>query len=467
MAKIELIEFKNKFAQLGEDFYSLVKPTGFDRPFLVSFNEDAAALIGLDKAPTQNPDFAQYFCGNKLIPNGVYLSSVYAGHQFGTYVPQLGDGRAILIGEANGYEVQLKGSGKTPYSRFGDGRAVLRSTTREYLCSEAMHNLGIPTTRALCIIGSDEDVRRERIEKGAMLTRLAPSHIRFGHFEYFYYTNQHDNLRKLADFVIKYFYSGQNYDEFFESVTLRTAQLIAQWQAVGFAHGVLNTDNMSILGLTIDYGPFGFLDNYDPNFICNHSDIGGRYAFDQQPAIGRWNLYALAQALSPLVDFGHTAEILKKYQPELVKTYMRLMRNKLGLERELAEDPELIRDILNLLEKNHIDYTNFFRQLSDENLRDWFLDREAYDIWFRRYETRLAKEAGKTHDLMKRSNPKYILRNYLAENAIQAATMKQDYQEIDNLLKLLRKPYAEQPDMQEYAKAPPEWGKHLEISCSS
>lgn len=468
MAKIKDLNFKNKFANLGEGFYTQLSPTGFANPFLVSFNKSAAEEIGIDANITAKTAI-EYFSGQKPLPGATSLASVYAGHQFGSYVPQLGDGRAIMVGEANGYEIQLKGSGKTPYSRFGDGRAVLRSTIREYLCSEAMHSLGIPTTRALCIIGSDEDIQRETVEKAAMLTRLSPSHIRFGHFEYFFYTGQHDKLRELADFTIANYYEGHNYENFFEQVVIRTAGLIAKWQAYGFAYGVMNTDNMSILGLTIDYGPFGFMEAYNPGYICNHSDYSGRYAFDQQPSIGLWNLYALAQSLSPLISTEALSKIIQKYQPVLVSAYSQLMRHKLGLETEEAADQQLVKDILDLLAANQVDYTNFFRKLSSglPGLRDEFLDRGSFDNWHKTYRNRRLREGGGGEKLMLQANPKYILRNYLAETAIREASLKHEYKEITTLLAILQKPYDEQPEMDNYAKEPPEWGKHLEVSCSS
>ncbi|MEW6613804.1 MAG: protein adenylyltransferase SelO family protein, partial [Pseudomonadota bacterium] len=296
MRPLEDLDFDNSFARLPEPFYSRVMPTPVPAPELLSYNETAAALLDLDPREAQRPEFVEYFSGNRPLPGSEPLAALYAGHQFGHYVPQLGDGRAILLGEVRNragerWELQLKGAGRTPYSRGGDGRAVLRSTIREYLCSEAMHGLGIPSTRALCIVGSELEVYRESVERGAVLLRLAPSHVRFGSFEVFFYRDQHAELKLLADYVIERHYpeladGDDRYVRFFQEVVLRTARLLAQWQAVGFAHGVMNTDNMSILGLTLDYGPFGFLDRYDPGFICNHSDHAGRYAFDRQPQIG-------------------------------------------------------------------------------------------------------------------------------------------------------------------------------------
>ncbi|MCY7348205.1 MAG: YdiU family protein, partial [Pyrinomonadaceae bacterium] len=358
MKTLDQIQFDNTYTHLPETFYRRVKPTALPAPYLVSFNESAAKLIGLDPQEAAQPEFAEYFSGNKLLPNSDPISAIYAGHQFGTFVSQLGDGRAILLGEAvneNGkrFDIQLKGAGPTPFSRMGDGRAVLRSTIREYLCAEAMHALGIPTTRSLCIVGSDAPVYREEVETSAVLTRLAPSHVRFGSFELFYYRGQYEQIQTLADYVIAEFYpqfavSKNKYLEFLREIVHRTAKLIAQWQAVGFAHGVMNTDNMSILGLTIDYGPFGFLDEYDENYICNHSDYAGRYAFNQQPNVGLWNLYKLAQTLVPLIEPEAAEAVLAEYQEVFFERLIELMRGKLGLRHVQPNDNELFSDLLEI-----------------------------------------------------------------------------------------------------------------------
>lgn len=491
MRTLEELNFHNTYARLPESFYSRVTPTPFSKPpYLVSFNAAAAALIDLDPKEAARPEFADYFSGGRALPGSEPIALLYAGHQFGQYVPRLGDGRAILLGEvvneAGGkWDLHLKGAGQTPYSRDGDGRAVLRSTIREYLCSEAMHGLGIPTTRGLCIMGSDEEVLREEgVETAAMLIRLAPTHVRFGSFETFYYRGQPESLRRLADYVLaQYFPHLQGADDrclrFLTEVVIRTAQLMANWQAVGFAHGVMNTDNMSILGLTLDYGPFGFLDDYNPGFICNHSDRGGRYAFHRQPDIGKWNLHALAQALLPLMSEDEAKQALAAYEPALVEHYRDLMRQKLGLLEWRPEDGDLVTGLLSIMQANHVDYTNCFRALGDFRsnpdalnapLRDLFLDRAAFDAWAARYRARLRAEGG--HDVerkerMNRANPKYVLRNYLAHTAIIQATEKKDFTEIARLLELLQDPYTERPDMEPYAAPPPEWGKHISVSCSS
>ena len=487
--QLEEVKFDNTYARLPEAFYAKLNPTSFDSPpYLISFNPAAAELIDLDPEQAKRPEFAGVFGGSMLVPGMEPLAMLYSGHQFGVYVPQLGDGRAILLGEVRNErgekcDLHLKGAGLTPFSREGDGRAVLRSTIREYLCSEAMHGLGIPTTRALCIVGSDHQVYREQVETGAMLVRMAPSHVRFGSFEILYYRKQHEQLKILADYVIANHFPNlvhgpDKYARFFSEVVERTARLIAQWQAIGWAHGVMNTDNMSIHGITLDYGPFGFIDDYDPGFICNHSDHNGRYAFNQQPYIGLWNLSCLAQALLPLAQKEELKAALDRYTPLCEGQYMELMRAKFGLIETKEEDASLIQDLLALMQLHHVDYTSFLRALGlfqtgsaslNEPLRDLFLDRESFDKWAHRYEERLREERSRGEDRlirMNRVNPKYVLRNYLAQTAIEKAQQK-DFSEIDRLLTLLQNPYSDQPSMDVYAAPPPNWGKHLAVSCSS
>lgn len=487
--QLETLSFDNTYARLSEAFYAKLNPTPFSEPpYLISFNPAAAELIDLDPEQAKRPEFAAVFGGSMLVPGMDPLAMRYSGHQFGVYVPQLGDGRAILLGEVRNergekWDLHLKGAGLTPFSREGDGRAVLRSTIREYLCSEAMHGLGIPTTRALCIVGSDHKVYREQIETGAIVVRMAPSHVRFGSFEILYYRKQLEQLTVLADYVIAQHYPhlvdvSDKYARFFSEVVERTARLIAQWQAVGWAHGVMNTDNMSIHGITLDYGPFGFIDDYDPGFICNHSDHNGRYAFNQQPYVGLWNLSCLAQALLPLAEKEDLKAALDCYTPLCEGRYMELMRAKCGLIEMRDDDAPLIQDILALMQLHHVDYTNFFRTLSlfqtgpeslNESVRDFFLDRESFDQWACRYKDRLREEGSQDEDRLVRmncANPKYVLRNYLAQTAIEKA-QKKDYSEIDRLLTLLQNPYSDQPGMESYAASPPNWGKHLSVSCSS
>ena len=492
---LKSIPLHTSFLALGEQFLSEVAPTPLNSESkLIHFNNNAAQLLNLKKGIEQEQQFVDVFSGKHALQDATPFAMLYAGHQFGHLNPQLGDGRAIIIAEVKNaenqkWELQLKGSGPTPYSRGADGRAVLRSTIREYLCSEAMHGLGIPTTRALCMTGCDDEVYRENIETAAILTRLAPSHIRFGSFEIFYYRHQYDHIRTLADHVIEHHYpallSEKNpYLSLLTEVIKRTATLIAQWQSVGFAHGVMNTDNMSVLGLTLDYGPYGFLDSYQPGYICNHSDYQGRYAFDQQPNIGLFNLSCFAQALLPLID-NHpdkAAELAKKelepYQTIFISQFAKLMRLKLGLEKIELEDQQLVKELLHLMEQDKVDYTILFRRLCDFNsveltnnhgIRDIFMQRDKYDLWAKKYQQRLKNENNSDEQRsikMKKVNPKYILRNYMAETAIQKAD-KKDYSEIERLFNLLQNPFDEQPENEHYAGFPPEWAQEISVSCSS
>jgi uncharacterized protein YdiU (UPF0061 family) len=490
LRRIEQLPFENRYATLPDRFHARLRPTPLPDPYLVAFNPDAAPLIGLDPAEAERPEFAAYFAGN-LVPAGAEpLAAVYAGHQFGVWVPQLGDGRAILLGEvraADGpgrWDVQLKGSGRTPYSRMGDGRAVLRSTIREYLCSEAMHGLGIPTTRALAIVGSNAPVIRENVETAAVLTRMAPTHVRFGTFEFFCWSRQPEAVRTLADHVLAEHYAElaggpDAYVRLLTTVVDRTARLIADWMAVGFCHGVMNTDNMSILGLTIDYGPFGFLDGFDWGHVCNHSDGTGRYAYRMQPGIAYWNLERLAQALSPLVPAAAAQAALEPFEPTFLAAYGERMTAKLGLEAKHEDDDELVRELLALMHESRTDYTIFFRRLApfDDGdatdgapLRDFFVDREKFDAWAQRYRERLAWEssdARRRRERMNRVNPKYVLRNHLAEVAIRKARDERDYGEIERLRRLLARPFDEQPEMEAYAALPPDWAGSIAVSCSS
>lgn len=444
------------FSKLPEEFYSKVEPTSFEKPQLVAVSNAALKTLGLKKA-----DVTAEIFGGKKTGSAENIASVYAGHQFGSFVPQLGDGRAIMLGEVNGYELQLKGSGKTPYSRFGDGRAVLRSCIREFLCSESMHALGIPTTRALCVVGSNEPVQRETIESAAMVTRFARSHIRFGHFEFFHYRGEKERVKELVDFTISNYFEGASIDEFYDEVVTRTAKLIAHWQAVGFCHGVMNTDNMSILGLTIDYGPFGFLGKYDARHICNHSDQTGRYAYDQQPGIGLWNLQALAEALSTILPYEQAIRSLQNYQSVLIAEYAKLMRAKLGLLEAHDEDLYLVSGLLNLMQEQGTDYTNFFRNLCNAQVPDGFKE------WKNKYDERLKAEPNpKRESQMKAVNPKYILRNHLAQNAIEKAE-KGDFTETAKLLKILEKSYEDQTVDNDYSSPLPDGEEELCVSCSS
>lgn len=486
LAGVDLgLAWRNSFAALGPSFYTPLAPTPLPAPYWVGVSHATAREIGLQSHWLQSPQGLQAFTGNQSIAGAQTLASVYSGHQFGNWAGQLGDGRAILLGEtASGHELQLKGAGLTPYSRMGDGRAVLRSSIREFLCAEAMHGLGIPTTRSLCVTGSDAPVRREEIETAAVVTRVAPSFVRFGHFEHFSAREQHAELRQLADYVIDRFYpecrnterfAGNAYAAFLEQVSERTAAMVAQWQAVGFCHGVMNTDNMSILGLTIDYGPFQFLDAFNPDHICNHSDERGRYAYNRQPNIAYWNLFCLGQALLPLIDDQALAlAALESYKAVFPQALEARMGAKLGLAQAQEGDREIIETILGLLARDKVDYTIFWRSLTRhiggepvDIVRDLFLDRAGFDAWLARLSARLAPhDRAQAAARMRQANPKFVLRNHLGELAIRQAKLK-DYSGVQTLLDLLQAPYDEHPQHEDMAGFPPDWAGTIEISCSS
>jgi uncharacterized protein YdiU (UPF0061 family) len=468
-------------------------PTPLPAPYFVAASARAAALVGLNPAELAHDDFVAAFTGNAVPPRAKPLSAVYSGHQFGHWAGQLGDGRAILLGQLPGpngpMELQLKGAGMTPYSRMGDGRAVLRSSIREFLCSEAMAALGIPTTRALMVTGSQQGVMRETMETSAVVTRMAPSFVRFGSFEHWHYRNKHEELRTLADYVIRDFYpelagADNPYLALLSEVTQRTARMIAGWQAVGFMHGVMNTDNMSILGLTLDYGPFGFMEAFDVDHICNHTDQGGRYSYANQVPVGHWNCYALANALLPLIKDTDAAQAaLEVYVDAYGERFDTLMHAKLGLTSVRENDRALFDAMFKLMQENHVDFTLFFRRLSglrvtaadsevaalDAPLRDLFLDRARFDAWAQLYRARLRQESSLDavrREAMNQVNPKYILRNYLAQVAIEKA-QNGDFSEVARLLAVLERPFDEQPGNESYAALPPDWASHLEVSCSS
>ena len=487
MKSLTDLTFDNRFARLGDTFSTPVLPEPIDAPRLVVASAQAMALLDLDPAQAEEPVFAELFGGHKLWSEAEPRAMVYSGHQFGGYSPRLGDGRGLLLGEVRNaagehWDLHLKGAGQTPYSRSGDGRAVLRSSIREFLASEYLHALGIPSSRALCVVGSSTPVWRERQESAAMVLRLAPSHVRFGHFEYFYYSKQPEQLKELVEHVLACHFpecreQEQPYLALFRTVVERNAELIAHWQAYGFCHGVMNTDNMSILGITFDFGPFAFLDDFDAHFICNHSDHEGRYSFSNQVPIGQWNLSALAQALTPFISVEALKEALSLYLLLYQANYLDLMRRRLGLTTAEDDDQKLVERLLKLMQNSGVDYTLFFRRLGDESatlavakLRDDFVDMAGFDAWAEQYKARVARDGDYTEEQrrnrMHAVNPLYILRNYLAQNAISAAESG-DYSEVRRLHEVLSKPFEEQPGSEQYAQRPPDWGKHLEISCSS
>lgn len=477
-------------------------------PRWVAINHDLASQLGWD-SQAWGDEALQVFSGNALWPGMRPLATVYSGHQFGQWAGQLGDGRALLLGEVDtpmgAQELQLKGAGPTPYSRRGDGRAVLRSSIREYLCSEAMHGLGIPTTRALCLSASPLGVRRETVETAAVVTRVAPSFLRFGHFEHFAHSRRvgtHQALQALVDFVVHHHLplvqdAPNRALALLAEVVTRTAHLMVDWQSVGFCHGVMNTDNMSILGLTIDYGPFGFLDAFDPDHICNHSDDRGRYAWGRQPQIAYWNLQALAQALAPLVPNAEVQpqqiiDQLTPFETIFTQAMRRRWLDKLGLRGEQAGDAQLVQDWLQLMAQGRVDFTIAFRRLAQLRchprpgapessdapdalhahtapVRDLFLDRPAFDAWADRYLARLRQEGSvdaERAERMNRINPLYVLRNHMAEQAIRQAQAGDD-SEVQRLQRLLSRPFEAQPGCEADADFPPAWAQSIEVSCSS
>jgi uncharacterized protein YdiU (UPF0061 family) len=488
--------------------WSRVLPTPVAGPRLLAHSPEVAALLGISPEEIARPEFAEIFGGNRLAPGMEPYAACYGGHQFGNWAGQLGDGRAITLGEvvnARGerWELQLKGAGPTPYSRRADGRAVLRSSIREFLCSEAMHHLGVPTTRALSLVGTGEAVVRDmfydghpRPEPGAIVCRVAPSFIRFGNFEIFASRDDRDTLRRLVEFTIDRDYpdiagAGEDrYAAWFTAVCERTAVMIAHWMRVGFVHGVMNTDNMSILGLTIDYGPYGWIDNFDPGWTPNTTDLPGRrYRFGSQPQIAHWNLACLAGAVAGLFDGTERLEAgLARYAELFTAESRRMTAAKLGLSAFADADAALATELYTLMTRAEVDMTIWFRGLADVDLaapslaplEAAFYDEELrarhgpeLEAWLARYAARLraddlAPAARRT--LMLAANPRFVLRNYLAQQAIDMAEAG-DMSRVHTLLDVLRRPYDEQPEHAELADPRPEWARERAgcsmLSCSS
>ncbi len=488
--------------------WSRVQPTPVAAPTLLAHSPEVASAIGLTAAQIKSADFAQVFAGNALWPGMDPWASNYGGHQFGHWAGQLGDGRAISLGEVIGadgqrHELQLKGAGRTPYSRHADGRAVLRSSLREFVCSEAMHHLGVPTTRALSLVATGDEVVRDmfyngnaRAEPGAIVCRVAPSFIRFGHFELPASRKDSDLLEKLVDFTLARDYpqltgsiEQRRADWFFE-VCERTARLIAQWMRVGFVHGVMNTDNLSILGLTIDYGPYGWLEPFDPQWTPNTTDFEGRrYAYGQQPEIGQWNLSALAGALVTLFpDQAPLHEGLKRYASVFAAEHARLTAARFGWPELGAGELELAQDFFRLLQRDEVDMTLAFRHLAEIDLAAPMIDTLApafyapdqvakgaadWNDWLLAYTARAAADppsAGERRAAMNAVNPLYVPRNYLAQLAIDAAEQG-DTSVLQEWMDTLRRPYTEQPGRERFAARRPEWARERAgcsmLSCSS
>ncbi|HSN33769.1 MAG TPA: YdiU family protein [Ideonella sp.] len=506
----EQARWTNRFARLAAAepgaWGTFLGAQPFPEPHWVATSEDAAALIGLpaDWAAREDASALLAFTGQAPWPGMQPLATVYSGHQFGAWAGQLGDGRALMLGELEApaapghdaparWELQIKGAGRTPYSRMGDGRAVLRSSIREFLCSEAMAALGVPTTRALCVAGSPLPVRRETMETAAIVTRLAPSFLRIGHYEHFAHHGQPERLRQLVEFTLREWFPDcldpaafgdpdvrTPVHAWLAEVVRRTAETTAHWMAVGFEHGVMNTDNLSVLGLTIDYGPFGFLDAYDPGWVCNHTDTTGRYAFGRQPNVAWWNLHALGHALRDLCERpdDELPPLLDRFGTDFMRAYSRHLRAKLGLAAPEPEDQRLAEDFLRLLAADRVDHTIAFRRLSavardadalPATVRDLFIDPEGIADWGARYLARLRREPrgdDERRAAMDATNPRYILRNHLAHEAVQAA-QQGDFEPVRRLHALLRRPFDEQPGLERYADFPPEWAGRLELSCSS
>jgi uncharacterized protein YdiU (UPF0061 family) len=477
------LTFDNSFARLGEPFCEPRMPEGVADSRLVAVSPAAAALIELRLDDASRADVTALCAGRAIVRGMEPVAARYGGHQFGVWAGQLGDGRAILLGEVRTsdgqpWELQLKGAGRTSFSRGADGRAVVRSTVREFLASEAMDALGIPTTRALAMTAGDEPVLRESVERAATVIRLAPSFVRFGSFEIFHYRGQFAEVRRLADYVIERFFpdaaaevDAARYARFLRDVVEGTAALMAAWQCVGFAHGVMNTDNFSILGLTLDYGPYGFMEAYEPGFICNHTDEGGRYAFDHQPAIGHWNCYALAEALSSLIPEQQRAEALAAYEPAYWAAYVERMRAKLGLADARPEDAALVGDLLEMLAARRTDWTNFWRTLSDDQsaTRALLGDDATSRAWLARYAARTADDPrgdGARLAAMRAVNPAYVLRNWVAQEAIAGAEAGDD-SVVRELARVLRAPYDEHPDHADWRRQAPARYADLSVSCSS
>lgn len=467
-------KFDNSFAALGPEFGTRLSPAPLQGARLIHCNKTLLSALEMDASLAR-----QLVEGRDLPPAAEPFAMVYAGHQFGGFNPQLGDGRGLLLGEwvtqTQRYDLHLKGAGKTPYSRFGDGRAVLRSSIREYLASAALTALGIPSSQALAIAASDEPVQREQMETGANLVRVTRCHIRFGHFEYFFYQRMEPQLAQLIDYCAQRYLRleaglEQQAQALLEMATRNTARMIAHWQAIGFAHGVMNTDNMSLIGETFDFGPYAFLDRFDPHHICNHSDEQGRYRFDRQPNIGLWNLNALAHTFSGILPMETLRRILSDYEPQLSQHYHQLMMAKLGLSSDAsAEKHALLTDLLSLLEHNQVDYTAFFAALTQDPIaaRDLCADRPKADTWLAGfYKLRESCANTETLNAMRHTNPLLILRNHHAQTVIAAAESG-DYHLLGQLMDALQAPFDPARLDEPWAQPPPAHLRAKPISCSS
>ncbi len=485
--------FQNSYAALPDGFFARVAPTPVAAPRLIKLNRPLAVRLGLDPDLLESPEGAEILSGKRLPDGAEPIAMAYAGHQFGHFVPQLGDGRAVLLGEvidADGIrrDIQLKGSGPTPFSRRGDGRAALGPVLREYIVSEAMAALGIPTTRSLAATITGENVMRETVLPGAVLTRVASSHIRVGTFQYFAARGDTDGIKRLADHAIARHYpqaalAERPYHALLEGVITRQAELVARWLLVGFIHGVMNTDNTSISGETIDYGPCAFLDHYDPAAVFSSIDEQGRYAYANQPRIALWNLTRLAECLLPLFadDKEKAIEqaqvILGEFPSQFTTAYQSGLRRKIGLFTSRDGDEALVQDLLDAMAKNQADFTLTFRRLGDaaadeahDDVRAQFTDPSAYDEWAARWRQRLTEEPQTPAEraaMMRNINPAFIPRNHRIEAVIQAAVSRDDYAPFEELVTVLAKPYEDQPTFADYANPPAPDQRVLQTFCGT
>ena len=456
----------NSYARLPDRFYARQAPTPVTAPKLVKINRALALQLGLDPEFLASPEGVEILAGNRVAEGSEPIALAYAGHQFGNFVPQLGDGRAVLLGEVvdtTGVrrDIQLKGSGPTPFSRRGDGRAALGPVLREYIISEAMHALGIPTTRSLAAVITGDPVIRENVMPGAVLTRVASSHIRVGTFQFFAARGDTEALKLLADHVIaRHYPDAKSYRELFERVIERQARLVARWLGVGFIHGVMNTDNVSVAGETIDYGPCAFMDAYHPETVFSSIDQTGRYAYGKQPQIAGWNLARLGEALLPLLADDQDAaveianDVLKSYNGIFGAAYLAVLRRKFGLFTEHENDSELAQSFLKLLADNGTDYTLAFRHLGDGTARGLFDEPAGFDAWDTTWRARLAQEPqddATRRAAMQAANPIYIPRNHKVEEALAAAIQEDDFAPFERLIAVLAKPFEERPGLEAYA----------------
>jgi uncharacterized protein YdiU (UPF0061 family) len=473
------IPFDNSYARLPNRFFARVPPAKAPGPALVRVNDALAGELGIDAAWLRGPDGLEFLSGREIAEGSDPIALAYAGHQFGNFVPQLGDGRAILLGEVvdtrgRRRDIQLKGAGRTPFSRSGDGRAVLGPVLREYLVSEAMAALGIPTTRALAAVTTGEPVMRETLLPGAVLTRVAASHIRVGTFQFFAARGDREALGLLADHAITRHYpaaaaAARPYRALLDAVIAAQADLVARWLLVGFIHGVMNTDNMSISGETIDYGPCAFMDHYDPATVFSSIDRMGRYAYGNQPRIAHWNLARLAEAMLPLLADDEDAaladaqEALTAFAPAFETAYHIGLIRKLGLSASRGDDIDLVSAILGAMAENQVDFTLFFRRLGDavlgdsEPVRSLFVNPTAYDGWAGSWQKRLADEprdAAERRAEMNSINPAFIPRNHQVEAMIRAAVDDGDFGPFDEMLSVTSRPYDDQPGFKRYAEPP-------------